>query len=237
MTRRLAVLLCCLLALAGCAGTDRPSNAEPSPDPTSSAAVERPRELADLPRGRPVDLPYALGRRLVIGARSVVLAARPWRLLDTPTTVVVLTRDNVLLAVDKDDPAQRTVLSRAAWSPVVDAAGGLLAWQEPTTPRPRVVAARLGSSGPRVVGRTFFPARPTCCDNPFHVVGISERGEVLGSLPGLARSWVWRPGREAPHRGPVRLRGLAGGVLLDHPRTFEHSGTRAEVEQQAVVAS
>lgn len=77
-----------------------------------------------------------------------------------------------------------------------------------------------------VVARKSFPFTPSCCDNPFNVVGIDAAGRVFADGGGL--TWVWDTGSIQVVRGLGRTgyvtEATADGVVVTlDPRSKEDS--------------
>lgn len=219
LSRRASRFLALASAVAlasGCSGTAANPEAGGTPRPTSAApTTAAPQTLADLPRGS-AEAPYALGRTLFLGDRQVELESKPVRILDSPHAVIVSDARFSLLRVDKRSFAVETITDEATGPPVLDPTGRHLAWQQVGQGHPEVVVVALGRSGARSIARRSFPATPTCCDNPFQVVGITTPGDLYAALPGQRRAWVWRVHHG---QGPREIRGLRGGYVVDTTAT------------------
>lgn len=216
----LAAIVLVVVMVAFVVHAGRPS--EP-PAPTVSAAAatpaSAPRSLRDLPDGAPAAWPYLRGRSLVLAGREVGFDARPTAAVVAPHVVVVWLRDGRVVRVDPDSGRTAALPGSSSGPVVVDPGGNFAAWQSPSAGRAEVVVVSLRGR-PVVLDRQTFPAVPSCCDNPFQVLGLSQLADLYVSLPAFGRTWTWNiyEGQEGvPHEVPdsdafvLPVRGLEGG--------------------------
>lgn len=181
--------------------------------------------LADLPAGPPTDLPYAVGRTVHLGDREVTLARRPTELVAVEAGVIARWGDGSVVRVDGATGRVDRIGARTAGPPVVDPQGHFVAWQEDGSGQ-AVVAVRFIGPTVTFIDRQAFPAVPSCCDNPFQVLGMTQGGDVYATLPSSGRTWVWNiyEGDEGvPHADPAldsddhvrEVRGLRGRTIVD----------------------
>lgn len=189
-----------------------------TPIPTPSRT---PASIEDLPQGEPAAVPYVRGTILVVGDRRVALKERPITVVDSAFAVVMRYRDGSIVRVTKPSLRVRTLAKTSAGPPIVDPGGNVVAWQVATPSGAEVVVHSLRGTV-RELDRQAFPANPTCCDNPFQVLGFSQLADLYVALPSRSRVWVWNiyEGQEGiPHAVPdsdkyvKRIRGLGDGEI------------------------
>jgi hypothetical protein len=181
--------------------------------PSPSGPTQAPRALSDLPRG---DLPavpfterntlYTNGVGTDIEDGHLTAIVRGYDDATETWTVATVRRPGGVSSVDLVDieSGYKTVhvTDGVDGRIVVSADGRFVAWEDDNpdgTARVRLwdVASRS------LAGSVSFPFTPTCCDNPFDILGIDAHGELYGTGGGT----VWVASNDGESR-PKVVRGL-----------------------------
>jgi len=240
--------------------------AHPSPSPSPSTPTQAPRALSDLPRGSLPAVPFTERNTLYTNRVStdvedgvLVSIVRGYDAEADVWTVATVRRSGGVSSVDLVDNAtgDKTahVTDGVDGRVVVSADGRFVAWEDDNpdgTARVRLwdVASRT------LAGSVSFPFTPTCCDNPFDILGIDAHGELYGS--GASTVWVAAiDGRSRPrvvnglgaqnatirevganllvvdtNGGPLRVGHLDDDRFVEEFRTTGQQGTMSWDEQR-----
>jgi hypothetical protein len=170
--------------------------AHPSPSP--STPTQAPRALSDLPRGNLPAVPFTERNTLYTNRVSTDVEDGVLESIDRgydaeadAWTVATVRRSGGVSSVDLVDSAtgDKTahVTDGVDGRIVVSADGRFVAWEDDDPDGSARV--RLWDVASRTLaGSVTFPFTPTCCDNPFDVLGIDAHGELYGS--GAGTVWV-----------------------------------------------
>lgn len=215
-----AVLVCTVAAGLALQPDDPLSHRPISPTPT-----QVPRRLADLPRGDLPKLPFAENGTLYVNGNTVdIEGGDPVLSVGGGNRVVLWTasRDGEPSPIRVLDPATGELGGRIGDTtsrPVVSADGRLIAWEHDN--RDGSASVRLWDTyADSMLGQISFPFTPTCCDNPFGIIGIDAQGNVYGR--GGGTTWI---AAEQGTKPPRVLRGLGGS----------HGAYVSEVGERALV--
>lgn len=182
--------------------------------PTSTAAD--PRNVEDLREGDPPGLPYV--------SRHIL----HWRGTETPLgtgdafprvgggALVTYRMDGEsgwsVHLVDEQSGEGVLLTENATGQPVVSIDGRYAAWQASLDGKARVEIWSISDGSP--VTTLTFPFAPTCCDNPFLLIGIDGLGRAYGYGVSANTTWV-----SDVHQGTTKavqgLRGVPIGVTPD----------------------
>ena len=176
--------------LGSVVGTDEPDRTGTA-GPTPPSAPALPSSLNRLHDGDPADVVYSSARTLHVDGRVVGLDGRPSAIAETPSTVYVAYPTGTIVQVVRATLEVERLTDSAAGPMVTDPARDQVAWPVVENGQAKVVVHPIGADVLTTGKEQIFPARPRCCDNPFVVAGITEDGEVVGSLPAASRAWVW----------------------------------------------
>jgi hypothetical protein len=189
------------------AGSDAPRPTRPVP-----TAADVPRFLSSLPQGRRPRIPYSVRRFLYLpGGRGVDLDERPAAIATTPKWVYVAYLSGRIARVSTTTLVVEPVVEASGGQLVSDLAGKQVAWLSSGTGEAVANLRSADSSSEPSTSRVQpFPVLLRCCDDPFHLDGITEDGELIGSLPAENRAWVWDTGRGGI---PREISGLGNGVI------------------------
>lgn len=212
-------------------GTD-PERPRPPATPPTSSPTSLPSSLAELPSSDPpTEVAYVVGRTIHFREREITLDERPTRLLQAGSTMIASYEGGRIEKVNLD--GQRDVLTEThvRW-PVLDPEGRYVAWARSDGANPEVEVRALGS-GESYVGS--FPAKPTCCDNPFGLDGITASGQLIASMDGEYKAWAWDFAADGGP-GPVReIRGLPDSALIGQITANEVVAVASGVHTAGVV--
>lgn len=183
-----AVIGVTLASVVGGAEPDRPGS---TTGPTTPPAA-LPGNLTDLPTGRPPDIAYSTRRVLHVQGHEIALTARPSAIAQTPDWVFVAFPNGRIVQVSTETAGVETLIDAGTGSVVTDPSGTHVAWLLAGNQEATVVLREVDASGaaPHTAEQTF-PATPRCCDNPFVLNGITQDGDLVGSLPAASKAWVW----------------------------------------------
>lgn len=190
--------------------------ASPSNTPEQTPTPAAPQTVADLPQGAAPELPYISRNTLHWRGTETQLGAGEALLRVGGDVIVTYRMDGETgWSVHLFDPAsgRESLLTESAdGPPVVSVDGRFAAWQVSREGKARVEVWSIPDGAP--VTTVTFPFTPTCCDNPFLLIGIDAEGRVYGYGPLLDTTWV-----ADVHAGPPQvvreLRGTAVGVTPD----------------------
>jgi DNA-directed RNA polymerase specialized sigma24 family protein len=159
--------------------------------PTSSAATV-PRFLSMLPSGAAPRIAYSEGFSLHLGSgRMVTLADLVSTIVQTQKWLFVVDLSGKIVRVDTATGDVTPLVAASHGELVTDPAGEHIAWLAAGAGPAVAVVQTVVDGAVALSDEQTFPADPRCCDNPFVVNGITQDGEVIGSLPAANRAWVW----------------------------------------------
>lgn len=163
---------------------------QPSPADTPSSTPTA-KTVDDLPRGPVTDVAYAVGRVLYVGNREVRLPGDVYGLSQVDSTVTFTDDAGRLFLVrtERDSLAPELIATGVDGRAMISPAANYVAYQRPARDDSVTLVVHPLDGGRDLVQRT--PARPSCCDNPFVIDGITGDG-VVGSMPALHDVWLWR---------------------------------------------
>jgi len=166
--------------------------------PSPTVPTQAPRALSDLPRGALPEVPFTERNTLYtdevgtdIEDGQLVSIVRGYDSETDAWTVATVRSSGGVSTIDLIDVHTGGKTAHVADGVdgriVVSADGRFVAWEDDNpdgTARVRLwdVASRT------LAGSVSFPFTPTCCDNPFDILGIDAHGEVYGS--GAGTVWV-----------------------------------------------
>lgn len=172
-----------------------PTTQEPSP-------TVQPQSIDELPTGAAPAIPYVVGSVLQTATGSISMEL-PYPKVVTGGPVSVVYGGNVetglsVYLIDGSDstgtPHLRLLTDEAAGQPVVSTDGRLVAWpagdegaQGAGADR-TLVALWSVDTGQLLENPVSFPFEPTCCDNPFVLLGVDSDGRVYGT--GSGKTWM-----------------------------------------------
>jgi hypothetical protein len=182
-----------LLAVVGAVALQPDSSRSHDPaHPSPSVPTHAPRALSDLPRGNLPAVPFTEADTLYVNGRTtpakdVVLA------IGGNGTLVAWTyprREGQPAPIDLLDPTTGHAINRLSddgGRPKVSADGQLVAWED-DNPDGTVRVRLWDIEAEAELDPISFPFTPTCCDNPFDILGIDAHGELYGT--GAGTVWV-----------------------------------------------
>jgi DNA-directed RNA polymerase specialized sigma24 family protein len=180
----------------------------------AAAAVAAPRFLKMLPDGAPPRIAYSVRRSLHLGGgREVLLAEEPSAIVQTKKWLFVAYLSGAIVRVDLATTETETIASASGGELVTDPAGEHLAWLAAGAGPAVVVVQTVADGAVLLDDQQTFPAKPRCCDNPFVVNGMTEGGQVIGSLPAANRAWVWTNPDGGTDNQVREISGLGNGVI------------------------
>lgn len=180
-----------------------PVDRTPTPTPT-----EQLRLLRDVPQGALPAVPFAQKDTLYINGGTLQTTRRLDLAVGGDATVVawtIPTKDGQAAPIDLLDPSTGEPTRRIAddgGRPTVSVDGRLIAWEDDNadgTARVRVWDVENEAA----LDPISFPFTPSCCDNPFVLIGVDADGAVYAR--GGATTWVASPGED-----PRVVDGLGG---------------------------
>lgn len=190
---------------------------EGAPGPRHAARpAASERFLSMLPTGSPPRIAVSSGRDLQLGSgQHVTLPELPSQLVQTRRWLLVVSLSGEIRRYDPTTGEMHTVASASRGELVTDPSGEHVAWLAAGSAPAVVVVRTVTDWSVPVSDEQAFPARPRCCNNPFHVGGITADGQVVASLPAAGRTWTWRT-PDAAAAPPIReVAGLGAGVVSE----------------------
>jgi hypothetical protein len=150
--------------------------------------------VQDLPQGQPPALPYVEDGSLFVNGSTLDLEVGNVGVAvggDTVTLVYGSLHESGMpvYLIDEERSGTPTMLTDAAQGPpVVSVDGRVIAWQtSPQDGYATVTGWEVDDQQP-MNNSVTFPFRPTCCDNPFRLIGIDAEGRVYAQAA-VGRGW------------------------------------------------
>ncbi|MBO9522765.1 MAG: hypothetical protein J7518_14630 [Nocardioidaceae bacterium] len=186
--------------------------------PQPAGPLPSPSRVDELPHGPPTDVAYVVGRTLYLGSTEIELTQDVFGLSQVASEVAYRYRDGQLFLVSTDDPTPTPeLIARDAEGPAaISPAGDYLTYQRHTDDGAVTLVVHPIDGGEDLV--QAVPAKPSCCDNPFTIDGITGDG-VIASMPALGRVWLWRI-EFADVTGTLRSAGLERVALAGFPDAY-----------------
>lgn len=187
-------------------GTHSPS---PSPEDTG------PETVADLPKGDLPGLPYTEGETVHAGGKTFAIDQHVWLRVGGDVIVTYRLREEPPQPVHLFDPTtggESLLAESAAGPPVVSVDGRFVAWPVDSGDRNAHVAVWSVADG-SPMDTVTFPFNPTCCDNPFRLLGIDAQGRVYGA--GGDTTWIAKTSEVGPPVVAHVVHGLRGGFVTE----------------------
>ncbi|MCW2855748.1 MAG: hypothetical protein JWR52_1363 [Marmoricola sp.] len=197
-------------------GSTRP----PGPAATPTGA---PRTLSELPSGPPPRVVYSSGRTVHLSGRTVELPFVPDHLVPAGDAVLASSARGSVVWIDRATGATATLTTTAGSTPVATLTGGWVAWLKATKGSAIVVLVGVGSHG--AIDERFeqrFPAKPSCCSDPFELNGIVGADQLIASMPSQQKAWSWSLETGGSSARPASSIQLLGGLgqqgitVIDH---------------------
>lgn len=163
-----------------------------------------------LDEGPPSRVAYIVGHQLrysVAGRPlSVDLGGELSDLHQVGDIVMVTVNGSSLRVLRLGSPNQDLLQAPTAGSSALSPDGEYAAWLRPGDGRAVVIVSRLaGGQADRFM---TFPEAPSCCDNPFNLVGITSDGRLIAWMGSLMKVWAWDFAHD--DKAVTQLTGLKG---------------------------